>query len=297
MQKGKAEKKQEGGIRRKMIWILGSIAVLVAAIIILFQIPYSPTRNEFLRDVHRHTEQAAINTQSGIFTEQNIEHLPELIQNHFRAANWIGQPISSAARAFMPSVPLYQSIDSPPLILDYTVYVFAHPARLAYMTTSMFGLPFEAYDSTQEGTGFMRGVIGRILTLFNETGPEMDQGQLMTWLGEAPLLPSIFLSQYIDWESIDANHVRATLAYRGITGSGIFAFDDNGFMQSFHTHDKPRVETDGSIEFPALSHEFDEWIRNENGMYIPYSVRAIWHLYDGDLIYFASRGFEVEFRY
>ena len=281
-------------MKSKVLWILSCLAVFALAVILFFQIPYSPTKRSFQRDVQRHLEGSPA-IQASYFMEEDIAHLPELIQNHFRAAGWIGQPVMTSTRAFMPSVPLYQSRDSSPLILDYTLYLFAHPTRLAYMNTSMFGVPFEAYDSTQEGIGFMRGVIGKVFTLFDETGPEMDQGQLLTWLGEAPLMPAIFLSEHITWAPIDANHARATLTYRGITGSGIFAFDEDGFIQSFYTDERARTETDGSIDFPGWSAVVEDWQKGEDGVYRPNSVKAVWHLPDGDLVYFASQGFDIVF--
>ena len=77
------------GVKNKMIWILCSIAVLAAATIIFFQIPYSMTRSSFYR----------------------------------------------------------------------ALYMFAYkPVRLAYIRTSMFEIPFEGFDSLQDGTGFMKGV-------------------------------------------------------------------------------------------------------------------------------------------
>ncbi|MCL2573179.1 MAG: hypothetical protein FWE34_01350 [Defluviitaleaceae bacterium] len=285
---------RKGRVKSKMIWIVGGIFIFIVMIVIFFQIPYSPTKSNFQRDVQMNKEQS-VDMPTRFFTEQGIEHLPIAMQNHFKVAGLIGQPMPNYAKVFMPSVPLYQSKDASPLILDYNLYIFSHPARLAYMTTSMFGFPFEAYDSTQEGIGFMKGIVGKIFTLFNEDGPEMDRGQLMTWLGEAPLLPSVLLSQYITWQQIDANRVEAILAYRGISGSGIFTFCDNGLIHSFQTNDRPRTATDGSIDFPKWSAVIDSWKRNEDGAYIPSSVKAIWHLSEGDLVYFETSSFTIEF--
>lgn len=285
---------RKGSVKRKMIWVLSFVAVLVVAIIVFLLIPYSPTKSAFQSDVQSNLELSSA-TYSGVFSEEEIELLPELIKNHIRISGWIGQPIPNSMRAFMPSVPLYDSSDKEPMIIDYTLYLFSNPARLAYIHTSMFGIPFEGFDSTQEGVGFMRGVIGKVFTLFNETGSEMDTGQILTWLGEAPLLPSILLSENITWETIDESHVKATLNYKGLSGTGIYTFDDNGFIQSFRTDERARTGTDGSIEFIEWSAMFDEWQKDGRDLYIPNSVRAVWHENDGDLVYFASKGFGVTY--
>ena len=286
---------QKNSRKRKLIWILGSIAILIVAVIIFFLIPYSPVSREFQRDVQMHTEQSVI--REGVFTEQDIAHLPEALQNHFRAAGIIGQPIMSRASIHVPSAAIFQSSDSSPMILDYTLYLFGHrPVRLAYINTSMFGIPFEAFDSFQEGEGFMRGVIGKVFTLFNQTGAEMDRGQLLTYLGEVFLIPSAIFNGHITWETIGTNHVRATIIYGELSGSGIFTFGNDGFVQSFHTDERARIDTDGSIDFPEWSAVFDGWVRSENGMYIPRNFKAVWHEPDGDFVYFEpTSGFYIVF--
>ena len=286
---------KKSSMKRKMIWILAFFIAFIAAVVLFFQIPYSVTSNSFQRDVQRHIEQSTM--QAGVFTEEDIAHLPEAVQNHFRAAGMIGQPIMSRVSIHVPSAHITQSRDSTPLVLDYSFYLFGHsPVRLAYMNTSMFGIPFEGFDSFQYGEGFMRGVIAKVFTLFHQTGPEMDKGQLLTYLAEVFFIPSAIFSDYISWEAIDANHVRATITYGELSGSGIFTFDENGFAQSFRTAERARIKTDGSIDFPEWSGVFEGWIQGESGIYLPSNFKAIWHEPEGDLIYFKpTSGFDIVF--
>ena len=287
---------QTSSRKRTLKWIMGGALVLVAAVATFFRIPYSPVSRGFQRDVQWHTEQS--NMRTSVFTEQDIAHLPEPLQNHLRATGVIGQPIMSGFSMVVPAAPLYQSSDGVPLVLDYHLYVFAYaPVRLAYMRTSMFGIPFEAYDSLQNGTGFMRGVIGKVVTLFNETGLEMDRGQLLTYLGEAAMLPSLIFSDYIVWEPIDAHNVRATITDGQVSGSGIFTFGEDGFVRYFRTNERARIGTDGSIEFQDWSIIYEDWAESEHGIYIPHHFKVIWHEPQGDFVYFEPvKGFEIEFR-
>jgi len=276
-----------------MGWVIGSIAALIAGVILFFVMPFSKTKKSFERDVQKHSEQCL--AQSGVFSEQEIAPLPEPVQRYFRAAGYIGKPKRTGMTAFMRAVPLKDSKEKPPMIVDYTLRVFVHtPVRLAYIKTSMFGIPFEAYDSSQNGVGFMKGALGKLFTLFNQTGPEMDKGQLLTFLGECPLLPSAILGEYITWEPIDANHAKATIACEGVSGSGIFTFSDTGFVQSFTTDERGRIGTDGSTDYPGWSIVYEDYAE-ENGVYIPKSVQAVWHEDDGDLVYFDAKNFDVTF--
>ena len=46
---------------------------------------------------------------------------------------------------------------------------------MALIDSSMFGIPFEGYDYYQNETGGMKGVIAKAITLFDQTGADMDK--------------------------------------------------------------------------------------------------------------------------
>jgi len=276
-----------------MLWILCSIAVFSATIIIFFKIPYSKTRNCFQKDVQKHSKQSTL--QSSTFTEQDIAYLPESVQKHLRVAGYIGKTKAASMSAYMQSVPFRDSNHKPPMIIDYTLHLFAYkPVRLAYIKTSVLGIPFEGYDSTQNGVGFMKGVIGKVITLFNQTGAEMDKGQLLTYLGECLLFPSAILSKYISWEPIDASRAKATITYKGISGSGIFTFSNNGLFHSFYTNERALIKTDGKTTYPGWSAVCEDY-RQEDGLYLPKCIKAVWHEDDGDLVYFIESNLNIKF--
>jgi len=276
-----------------MKWILYFIVIFIASVIVFFKIPYSKTKSGFKKDVQKHSRKSSL--QAGVFSEQDTAFLPEPVQKHFRVAGYIGRSKMLSMSAHMQSVPLKDSNHKPPMIIDYSLHLFAYkPVRLAYIKTSMFGIPFEGYDSTQEGVGFMKGVIGKVVTLFNQTGAEMDKGQLLTYLGECFLFPSAILSRYIIWEPIDAKHARATIIYNGVSGSGVFTFSDDGFLRSFNTNERAQIQTDGKINYPGWSAVYENYTQ-EDGIYLPKSIKAIWHENDGDLVYFEENNLKVKF--
>ena len=85
----------------------------------------------------------------------------------------------------------------------------------------MFGIPFEGDDYYSNGKGGMKGVIAKSITLFDQTGPEMDKACLATFLAECLFEPSVLLEDYIKFEKIDDYHVSATISYGGQKASGI----------------------------------------------------------------------------
>lgn len=246
---------------------------------------YSKTRTCFQNDVKYYFEK--FDSEAAFINEQDTIDLPEPVQRHLKLSGYTGKTKMTLMKAYIPDAPLKDSDNKPPMIVDYTLCSFAkEPVRLAYIKTSILKIiPFEAYDSTQNGIGFMKGVIGKIFTLFNQTGPEMDKAQLLTWLGECFFIPASVTSKYISWEAIDERHAKATITYRNISGSGTFTFHENGLVKSFQTDERARIENDGSITYPEWSMVYEDFAKTD-GIIHPSHVKTIWHDSDGDLVYF-----------
>ena len=111
----------------------------------------------------------------------------------------------------------------------------------------MFGVPFQGYDYYMDGKGGMKGVLAKLFTLFDQTGPEMDKACLITYLAEAFFLPEAFLKDFITFKQIDEHTVEATITNKGVTASGVFHFNDSYEMTSFTTNDRGQIAPDGTI--------------------------------------------------
>ncbi|SHN66435.1 DUF6544 family protein [Desulfovibrio litoralis] len=276
-----------------MIWTLYFIILLIIGILIFFNIPYSKTKNNFHNDIDIYSNKFKLKTES--ITEQDIAHLPTLVQNYFRVCGYLGKTKMSSVRIDMPAASLQSSINKPPMKVSYTLWSFAdEPVRLAYIKTSVFGIPFEVYDSTQNGIGFMKGVMGKVVVLFNQTGREMDKSQLLTYLAECFFIPSSMLSEYITWKPISNTQVEATINYKDLSASGIFTFNDKGFIESFTTDDRTNIGTDGSVQRVKWSAIYENFSENP-GIYFPNTIKAIWHYKDGDLVYFDANKITVHY--
>lgn len=283
----------KGRGRRRMVWVLCSIALLITAVIIFFRIPYSMTKAGYQDDIQVYKNKFKL--ESDVFLEQDIKELPEPVQTYLKVSGYMGKTKMTSMKAYISSAPLKDTEDKPPMIVDYTLCSFAEePVRLAYISTSLYGIPFEAYDSTQNGIGFMKGVLGKVFTLFNQKGHEMDKGQLLTYLSECFFIPSSVFSDYITWESIDSKHAKAVITYNQISGSGIFTFDDHGFVTSFQTDERAKVSMDGSIAFPKWSLVYERF-EEKDGLFYPAHVKTIWHERDGDFVYFDADNIKFTF--
>ncbi|MGI6036329.1 MAG: DUF6544 family protein [Limnochordia bacterium] len=278
---------------KKMTIAIGVVLCFLGSIVVFFSIPYSKTYTEFvsIRD------SVFIDTAKDfeVFTEEDISHLPSPVKKYFKYCGYIGTPKMHTMRAVYKDVKFLFAKGKPTIIIDYVQYNMANePARIAYIDSSVYGIPFEGLDSYAAGNGSMKGVIAKLFTLFDQTGETMDKASLVTFLSECLIMPSAALHDYITWEDVDDLHAKATISYYGRTASGIFAFNENGEMLSFTTNDREATSTDGTTEKVKWSVALSEY-KETKGIKKPTEFQAIWHYDDGDLLYFDGKDVVIEY--
>ena len=276
-----------------MLSFLAIIALIVLGLLIWFQIPYSPTKSEFRRLTrHQLTKTPA---QNGIFTPEDIAELPLPVKKYFQYCGYIGTPKMSNMKIEYNDVDFVLSGFKEKFKIKYIQYnSIAEPERIAYIRTSLFGLPFEGIDAYQNGAGSMQGIVAKNSTMFNQKGAAMNRAGLVTCLAESLLLPNLALQNYISWEEIDETHAQAVISYYGISASGIFTFDENGAMTSFTTDDREYVTPKGKpqkVKWSAVCEDYQE----VDGIKYPAALKAVWHFPTRDLVYFDGRGIDINY--
>lgn len=270
-----------------MFIIIGILISLIGILMIYFNIPCSKTKTDF--DKAATDLIAEAEHQNEVFQEEDIADLPAPIKRYFRYCGYIGTPKMSYIKICYEDVDFLFSNDKPMLKIDYTQYNFVKELnRIAYIDSSMYGIPFEGLDTYDNGLGSMKGVIAKQFTLFHQTGKAMDQSGLVTFLAECLLIPNAALQDYVDWEAIDDCHAKATISRYGISVSGVFTFNEKGEMLSFTTDDRG-VALDGTGKKVRWSIVCDNY-KEINGTKKPTFFQAIWHYDDGDLVYFDGKG-------
>ena len=278
-----------------LVVIIGVLLLVIGIITVFFNISYSKTRAEFSGLTGSLLTE--MTNESGVFIEKDIVDLPLPVQKYFRYCGYIGKPKMSFMKATYQDVDFVFGKDKPTIKIDYTQYNFVNePNRIAYIDSSMYGIPFEGLDSYTAGKGSMKGVLAKLFTLFNQVGETMDKASLVTYLSECLIIPNVALQDYITWEAIDALHAKAAISYYGGTASGVFAFNENGEMLSFTTDDREAATTDGTSEKVKWSVVLSDYEKIK-GIKKPTRFQAIWHYDDGDLLYFDGKDVVIEFDY
>ncbi|MDR1642784.1 MAG: hypothetical protein LBT59_24090 [Clostridiales bacterium] len=273
----------------------GITLVIIGGFVIFECIPYNPLKSEFHADVER--LMSAENTlfdEGELFSESDFADAPEAIQRFIRHSGFIGTPKMTYAKLSMKDVRF--KLDGRDMSIDYTLYDFAvRPDRTALVETSFYGIPFDGYDYLVDMSAGMRGVLGKVATVVDQTGELMDKAQLVTLLGESPICPSIWLADYVTLEHIDQNHARATLTYQGITASGIFAVNQPGEITTFTTEDRAMSLSSGGMAYTPWTGAFSDYRENDRGVLFPWHLKAMWNLPEGDYVYLDGDISSVEY--
>lgn len=244
-------------------------------------------KKQFQKDISRLMTENQLSVENKIFTDKDFSHLPAVVQRYMENCGYIGTPKMSYLKMEYHNVDFLQGKNGPALKIDYTQYNFVKdPCRMALIDSSMFGIPFEGYDYYQNGTGGMKGVIAKVITLFDQTGPDMDKACLVTFLAESMFAPAVLLQDYITFEEISDYKVRAVISREGQTAGGIFTFNEQYEMVSFTTNDRAARKKDGSMEYIPWSARCSDYQLHENGIRYPTTFQAVWNESDGDFVYF-----------
>lgn len=284
--------------KRKMFILIGGLFVLIGIILIWFYVPYSPVKRDFQNDIDALMSENQLRTNNEVFTKEDFSSLPVAIQKYIQNCGYIGTPKMSYLRMEYNNVDFSQGKNHPTLKIDYMQYNFINePCRMALIDSSMFGIPFEGYDYYQNGTGGMKGVIAKAITLFDQTGVDIDKACLATFLAESLFAPTILLQDYITFEEISDFEVQATISYKEQKASGIFTFNEQYEMISFATNDRAVAGTDGSMEYIPWSALCGDYQISVNGIKYPSKFQAVWNYPDGDFIYFDGIISKVSYGY
>jgi hypothetical protein len=123
----------------------------------------------------------------------------------------------------------------------------------------------------------------KVLSLFpvvnSRDNEKINTGTMQRYLGEIAWFPSAALSPYITWEEIDDLSAKASMTYKGTTGSGVFYFNERG---DFIKYSAQRYMGSDEDARPR------EWIITVNesrvmqGIKIPVKMEATWKLESSD---------------
>lgn len=147
-------------------------------------------------------------------------------------------------------------------------------------------------DKFVDGNGHMLIKLLSLINVVDATDEKINQGTLQRYLAEIIWFPSGALSPYIKWEMIDATSAKATMSYKGVTGSGVFQFNEQGEFIGFITDRYMGGGDEATLE---------KWViivkenRTMNGIKVPVEFEVIWKLEAGNFPWLQLEITEIEY--
>lgn len=277
-----------------MIWIVLGLGAL-AIVVIYLAMPGGKLWKQYIADVKRSLNELNKLQYPQTFTNDAVALLPSLLRQHLINGGYMETPVMKNMLISFHNTKFRMSKDKKPIQIRFMQINFVkRPDRHAFLTARIMGIPMQAKDSILDGFGSMIGVLAKQFQLFCSTGPEMDQGQLITALADAAFMPSLFLQDYISWSVIDEHTIEGKITWKNVCAKGRFTFDQEGNIIRFDTNDRYMDDNGKGSSLVPWYVIYSDY-KKQNGYYQPGSVYVNWALSDGDDTYFSSDHIEVKY--
>lgn len=230
-----------------------------------------------------------------VVSEADIQHLPVSVQNYLRYSGVIGLPQVHNFRALFTGT-MTQSVGGRSLNVSTEQHnFFGDNARLFYIESSLFGVPFDGLHKYIDDSASMRIKVASMFTVVDAAGQEMLQSDTVTMLNDMCLLaPATLIDADIKWTDIDAWTADAKFTNSGVSVVATLHFNDVGQLVNFESDDRYMTENGKSYKRYRWSTPVSEYGKYD-GMNLPAHAEAVWHLPDGDFAYAMFELGEIEY--
>ena len=237
--------------------------------------------------------QHAEEEQPGLITEEQVMALPLPVQRYLTYAQVVGKAPVRMVRLKQKGF-IRQQPGQKWFPMDAEQYfTTTPPALLWHAKMRPFPLVWiSATDRFSDGHGSMRIKPLSLITVANARGPEMDQGSALRYLAEMIWFPTAWLSDYIEWQAIDAHSVKAVSHQPRLTVSAVMYVNEQG--QPTHFTTDRFMEENGHYRLTPWSGQCNEY-REVDGMRIPTRIDVSWQLASGEFSYFRCKIAEIEY--
>lgn len=274
----------------------GAIANLIVLVGVVFgflaQGPVS-LRAAYERDVARALAHVA---PAEPVDDEDLAHLPPPVQRYLRAAGVVGQ-----ARVRNFHVRMHGRIrngrDSRWMPLAAEQYsVVDEPARLFYLSGSMFTIPVQGYHRYVGRSATMNVKAAALVPVVQMSGTEMNQGETVTMFNDMCVMaPATLIDPAIVWDPVDDRTARASFTNAGQTIRAELSFNEAGELTNFWSDDRYQASPDGkSVRKLRWSTPLAGY-RSSGPVRLASGGEARWHEPGGDYVYIELTFDDVEY--
>jgi hypothetical protein len=273
----------------------GSIAntiILLPVIVSLLNALPSSFQNRYKAEAERRINPVA---DLSLVSREDFEHLPAQVQRYLTYVGVVGKPKVHNFRAVFRGS-MKRSMDGDWLDISSRQYdFFDDPARLFYIESTLFGIPFDGLHMYVGNSATMQINLASIVQVADAKGEKMNQGETVTLFNDMCVVaPATLIDRSIQWEPVDSLRVKAKFTNKGNSITAILTFDMEGKLTDFISNDR-YLSADGKTytNYP-WSTPVKEY-RDFGGGKIAAYGEAIWHTPDGEYCYAKFDLLEIEY--
>lgn len=221
---------------------------------------------------------------SPVITEAEVAALPAPVARWLTIAGVIGRP-----RAYAIRLRQRGALRTEPgaALMPATAEQYVDLVRPGFVwsveVTMKRVIPVRGRDVLLDGRGSMRIAAAALVTIVDASGPPIDQGALLRFLGELMWAPSAALAPYLTWTAVDDRHADATLVWGDASVTGRFAFDEAGRPVGFTARRYLGGGPDAKLE--DWEARADAWAIHD-GVLVPVRGVVSWRLAKGLFEYY-----------
>jgi hypothetical protein len=240
---------------------------------------------QFNRKVSQEINQMFSSTtvqETPVITSEDLSRLPQPVQKWLTSSGIVGKTKIQAVRlkqkALIKMKPKQEKWN-PAYAEQY--FTTAQPAFIWKVDMKMMPLiKVEGRDKFSGGQAEMlMNILGLIPVVNQGSNEKINSGALQRYLAEIVWFPSDALSPYITWEKMDDHSAKATLTYKGTTGSGTFIFDEKGNFTKFSAPRYMGGDEDAELKEWVITAQETQVI---SGIRIPVKLEVTWKLGTGE---------------
>jgi hypothetical protein len=259
-----------------------NLIILVPVVISMLNMLPSSYRSRYRTEVQ---DRLSASYDTSVIREADIDHLPAPVKKYLRYVGAVGKPKVYNFRAVFTGT-MRQKPDGGWMKIRSQQYnFFDDPARLFYIESDMFGIPFNGFHHYTGNHAVMQIKIANLFTIVDARGDKMDQGETVTMFNDMCLMaPATLIDTNIAWEGINDTMAEAVFTNGNNTIAATLHFNDDGALTNFISYDR-FLSYDGK---EYLAYPWSTPVKSYrvcNGRKIPSCGEAIWQTPEGPFSY------------
>jgi hypothetical protein len=225
------------------------------------------------------------NFKTEILQENDIQHLPLIVQKYLRYTGVIGKEKVNNVRFTFKGRLRSKEGDGWMKLKSVQYNFFDNPTRVFYIKALKMGIPAVGIHLYKDEKAIMVIKIAGLFKVVDAKGPEMDQGETVTLLNDmCCMAPATLIDKNIKWETIDDLIVKAIYTNGKITVSAKLFFNEEGQLINFISNDRYETADGKTYNNYPWKTPIEEYI-DVNGIKVPRSAKVIYQHPEGDFCY------------